>query len=36
LAISVLKRDKSVKAGVATKRFRAGLDQNYLLKLLKS
>ena len=36
LAVSVLKRDKSVKGGVATKRFRAGLDDAYLLRLLKS
>lgn len=36
LAVSVLKRDRSVKAGVGTKRFRAALDEDYLLRLLKS
>jgi predicted transposase YbfD/YdcC len=36
LALSVLKRDVSVKGGVGTKRFRAGLDEAYLLRLLKS
>lgn len=36
LAVSVLKRDQSVKAGVGTKRFRAALDEDYLLRLLKS
>jgi predicted transposase YbfD/YdcC len=36
LAISLLKRDKSVKAGVEAKRLRAGWDRNYLLKLLES
>lgn len=36
LALSVLKRDKSVKGGVATKRFRAALDDAYVLRLLKS
>ena len=36
LAVSVLKRDRSVKGGVATKRFRAGLDEAFLLRLLKS
>ena len=36
LALSVLKRDVSVRGGVGTKRFRAGLDEAYLLRLLKS
>lgn len=36
LAVSVLKRDVSVGGGVGTKRFRAGLDEAYLLRLLRS
>jgi predicted transposase YbfD/YdcC len=36
LAVSVLKRDASIRAGVGTKRFRAALDERYLLKLLRS
>lgn len=36
IALSLLKRDKTVKAGVATKRLRAGWDRNYLFSLLKS
>jgi predicted transposase YbfD/YdcC len=36
LVISLLKRDKTVKAGVEAKRLRAGWDRNYLLKLLES
>ncbi|MBS3933988.1 MAG: ISAs1 family transposase, partial [Truepera sp.] len=36
LAVSLLKRDKTVKAGVEAKRLRAGWDRNYLLKLLES
>jgi predicted transposase YbfD/YdcC len=34
LAVSLLKRDKSLKVGVEAKRLRAGWDRNYLLKLL--
>ncbi|UCH26539.1 MAG: ISAs1 family transposase [Trueperaceae bacterium] len=36
LAINLLKRDKTVKAGVEAKRLRAGWDRAYLLKLLNS
>lgn len=36
LAVSVLKRDASVRGGVDTKRFRAALDVDYLLRLLRS
>jgi predicted transposase YbfD/YdcC len=36
LAVSLLKRDKTVKAGVEAKRLRAGWDRNYLLKLLEA
>ncbi len=36
LAINLLKRDKTVKAGVEAKRLRAGWDRAYLLKLLQS
>lgn len=36
LAVSLLKRDKTVKAGVEAKRLRAGWDRDYLLKLLKT
>ena len=36
LALNLLKRDKTVKAGVEAKRLRAGWDRNYLLKLLQS
>jgi predicted transposase YbfD/YdcC len=34
LALSLLKRDKSLKVGIEAKRARAGWDRNYLLKLL--
>ena len=34
LAVSVLRQDKAVKAGVKCKRKRAGWDDNYLLQLL--
>ena len=36
LAMNLLKRDKSVKAGVEAKRLRAGWDRTYLFKLLAS
>lgn len=36
LAVNLLKRDKSVRAGVEAKRLRAGWDRAYLLKLLDS
>lgn len=36
LAMNVLKRDKTVRAGVEAKRLRAGWDRRYLLKLLRS
>lgn len=36
LAMNLLKRDKTVKAGVEAKRLRAGWDRNYLFKLLAS
>ena len=35
LAVNLLKRDKTVKAGVEAKRLRAGWDRSYLLKLLQ-
>lgn len=35
LAVNLLKRDKTVKAGVEAKRLRAGWDRSYLLKLLR-
>lgn len=34
LALNLLKRDKSVKAGIHTKRLKAGWDEHYLLRLL--
>lgn len=34
LAVNLLKRDKTIKAGVEAKRLRAGWDRAYLLKLL--
>ena len=36
LAMNLLKRDKTVKAGVEAKRLRAGWDRSYLLKLLQT
>lgn len=36
LALTLLKRDKSLKVGIEAKRARAGWDRNYLLKLLAS
>lgn len=36
LALSLLKRDKSLKVGIEAKRARAGWDRTYLLKLLTS
>jgi predicted transposase YbfD/YdcC len=36
LALSLLKRDKSLKVGIEAKRARAGWDRAYLLKLLTS
>ena len=36
LAVNLLKRDKTIKAGVEAKRLRAGWDRAYLLKLLAS
>jgi len=36
LAISLLKRDKTLKVGVEAKRKRAGWDRRYLLKLLEA
>lgn len=36
LAINLLKRDTSIKAGVEAKRLRAGWDRTYLFKLLAS
>lgn len=35
LALNLLKRDTSVKAGIQTKRLKAGWDEHYLLRLLK-
>ena len=34
LALNLLKRDKSVKVGIANKRLKAGWDEHYLLRLL--
>jgi predicted transposase YbfD/YdcC len=34
LALNLLKRDRSVKAGIHTKRLKAGWDEHYLLRLL--
>ncbi len=34
LALNLLKSDKSVKAGIQTKRLKAGWDEHYLLRLL--
>lgn len=36
LALNLLKRDRSVKAGIQTKRLKAGWDEHYLLRLLTS
>ena len=36
LALNLLKRDESVKAGIQTKRLKAGWDEHYLLRLLTS
>lgn len=36
LAVNLLKRDKTIKAGVEAKRLRAGWDRAYLLRLLAS
>jgi predicted transposase YbfD/YdcC len=36
LALNLLKRDTSVKAGIAGKRLKAGWDEHYLLRLLTS
>lgn len=36
LALSLLKRDKSLKVGIEAKRARAGWDRTYLLKLLSA
>ena len=36
LAVSLLKRDTTVKRGVATKRKRAGWDDDYLLRVLRA
>lgn len=36
VAVNLLKRDKTVKAGVEAKRLRAGWDREYLLRLLSS
>jgi len=33
-ALNLLKRDKSLKVGIATKRLRAGWDRDYLLKVI--
>jgi len=33
IAVNLLKRDKTIKAGVEAKRLRAGWDRAYLLKL---
>ena len=34
IALSLLKQDTSVKAGIQAKRFKAALDPDYLLKIL--
>ena len=34
LALNLLKRDTSVKVGIHGKRFKAGWDEHYLLRLL--
>jgi predicted transposase YbfD/YdcC len=34
MAMNLLKREKSLKGGIQTKRLKAGWDQNYLLKIL--
>ena len=36
LALNLLKKDKTVKAGIHTKRLKAGWDEHYLLRLLES
>ncbi len=36
LAVSLLKRDTTVKRGIATKRKRAGWDDDYLLHVLRT
>jgi predicted transposase YbfD/YdcC len=36
LAVSLLKQDTTVKRGIATKRKRAGWDDDYLLQVLRT
>ncbi len=36
LALNLLKRDKSIKASIRSKRFIAGWDKNYLLRLIST
>ena len=36
IALNLLNQDKTIKAGIKTKRKRAGWDNNYLLKVLLS
>jgi predicted transposase YbfD/YdcC len=36
LALNLLKKDKTVKAGIHAKRLKAGWDEHYLLRLLKT
>ncbi len=36
LALNLLNRDKSVKGSLRQKRYRAGLDNNYLVKVITS